>query len=53
MQQSLRLSDATDPTFSTEDFLNVITVNMVMTAGPEQVHSPYYEGWILKPIALT
>ena len=36
MQQSLRPFDGTEPTYTTEDFLNAITANMVMTAGPEQ-----------------
>ena len=43
MQQSLRLFDGTDPTYTTEDFLNAISANMVMTAGSEQVDSPYHE----------
>ena len=33
MQQSLGPFDGTDPTYTTEDFLNDITANMVMTAG--------------------
>ena len=52
MQQSLRPFDGTDPTYTTEDFLNAITANMVMTAGPEQTDSPYHEAWILKQIAM-
>ena len=52
MQQSLRPFDGTDPTYTTEDFLNAITANMVMTAGPEQTDSPYHEAWILKRIAM-
>ena len=35
-----------------EDFLNAITANMVMTAGPEQTVSPYHEAWILKRITM-
>ena len=31
MQQSLRPFDGTNPTYTTEDFLNAITANMVMT----------------------
>ena len=46
MQQSSRPFDGTDPTYKTEDFLNAITANMVMTAGPDQTDSPYYEAWI-------
>ena len=53
MQQSLRPFDGTDPTYTTEDFLNAITANMVMTAGPEQTDSRFYEAWILKRIAMT
>ena len=52
MQQCLRLFDGTDPTYTTEDFLNAITANMVMTAGPEQIDSPYHEAWILKRVAM-
>ena len=52
IQQSLRPFDATDPTYKTENFLNAITANMVMTAGPEQTDSPYYEAWILKRTAM-
>ena len=52
MQQSLRPFDGTDPTYTTEDFLNAITANMVMTAGPEQTDSPYHAAWILKRIAM-
>ena len=40
MQQSLRSFDGTDPTYTTEDFLNAITANMVIRAGPEQTDSP-------------
>ena len=43
MQQSLGQFDDTDPTYTTEDFLNAITANMVMTEGPEQTDSPYHE----------
>ena len=52
MQQSLRPFDATDPNYTTEDFLNSITANMVMTAVPEQTDSPFHEAWILKRIAI-
>ena len=52
MQQSLRPFDGTDPTYTTEDFLNAITANMVMTAEPEQILSPFHEAWILKRIAV-
>ena len=43
MQQSLRPSDGTDLTYTTEDFLNAITSNMVTTAAPEQTVSPYHK----------
>ena len=33
MQQSLLPFDGTDPNYTKEDFINVITANMVMTAG--------------------
>ena len=52
MQQSLRPFDGTDPTYTTEGFLNAITANMVMTAGPEQTDSSFHEAWILKRIAM-
>ena len=52
MQQSLRPFDGTDPTYTTEDFLNAITANMVMTARPEQIDSPYHEAKALKRIAV-
>ena len=52
MQQSLRPFVGTDPTYTTEDFLNDITANMVMTAGPEQTDSPFREAWFLKRIAM-
>ena len=52
MQQYLRPFDDTDPTYTTEDFLNAITTNMVLTAGPEQTDSPFHEAWILKRIAM-
>ena len=45
MQQSLRPFDGTDPTYTTEDFLNAIKTNMVLTAGPEQTDSPFHEAW--------
>ena len=48
MQQSLRPSDGIDPTYTTGDFLNAITANMIITAGPEQTDSPFREAWILK-----
>ena len=37
MQKFIRPLDGIDPTYTTEDFLNAITANMVMTAGPGQV----------------
>ena len=43
MQQSLRSFDGTNPTYTREDFLNAITANMAMTAGPEQYDSAYHE----------
>ena len=43
MQQSLRPFDRTDPTYTKEDILIAITANMVMTAGPEQIKSPYHK----------
>ena len=52
MQQSLRPFECTDPNYTTEDFLNAITANMVITVGPEQKDSPYHEAWILKRIAM-
>ena len=52
MQQSLRPFDGTDPTYTTENFLNAITANMVLTAGPEQTDSAFHETWILKRIAM-
>ena len=50
MQQSLlpRPIDGTKSKCATEDFLNAIKDNMVMTVGPEQTDSPYHEAWILK-----
>ena len=52
MQRSLIPFDDTDPFYTTENFLNAITANMVMTAGPEQIDSPYHESWILKRITM-
>ena len=52
MQESLRPFDGTDPTYTTKDFLNAMTANMLMTAGPEQTDSPYHKAWILKRIAM-
>ena len=52
MQQSLRPFDGTEPTQTTEDFLNAITANMVMRAEPEQTDSIYHEIWILTRIAI-
>ena len=52
MQQSLGPLDSTDPTYTAEDFLKAIKANMVMSAGPEQIDSPYHEAWILKQIAM-
>ena len=43
MQHSSRPFDDTDPTYTTEDFLNAITANVVMAAGPELVDSLYPE----------
>ena len=39
MQQSLKPFDGTDPTYTIEYFLNSITTNLVMTAGPVQTDS--------------
>ena len=52
MQQSLRPFDGTDPTYTTKDFLIIITANMVMTAGPGPTESPFHEAWILKQNAM-
>ena len=53
MQQSLRRPlDGTDPTYTTEDFLNAFTANKIRTAEPKQTDSPYHEAWILKRIAM-
>ena len=52
IQQSLCPFDGTDPNYTTENFLNAITANMAMTAGPEQNDSPFHETWILKRIAM-
>ena len=52
MQQSIRPFDGNEPTYTAEDFLNAITANMVMTAGPEQTDSLYNEAWILKRFAV-
>ena len=52
MQQSLRPVDGTGPTYTTEDVLNAITANMVMTAGPEQFDSTYHEEWIFLKTAM-
>ena len=52
VQQTLRPFDGTDPTNTTEDFLNAITANVVMTAGPKKTDSPFHEAWILKKIAM-
>ena len=46
MQQSLNPFDETDPTYTTEAFLNAIT------AGPVQTDSPIHETRILKRIAM-
>ena len=52
MQQSLRPFGGTDPTYTTEEFLDDITSIMVITRGPEQTGSQYYEAWILKRTAM-
>ena len=52
MQQLLRPFDGTDPTYSTEDFLNAIPASMVVTAGTEQIESPYNKVRNLKWIAM-
>ena len=52
MQQPLRPFHGTDSAYTTEGFLNAITANMVMTAGPEQTDSPYHDACILKQSAL-
>ena len=52
MQHSLTPFDGTDPTYTTEDFLNAITANMVMTSGPDETDSSYHEALILKQIAM-
>ena len=49
---SVPMQHGSDPTYTTEDFLNAITAKMVMTAGPEQTDSPFHEAWILKRIAM-
>ena len=48
MRKYIRPFACTDPTYTTKDFLNAITANMVMAARPEQTDSPFHEAWILK-----
>ena len=52
MQQSLRPFDGTDATYTTEESLNAITANMVITSEPQQTYSPFHETWILTRIAM-
>ena len=52
MRQSLRPCDGTDPAYTTEDFANAVTANVVTTAEPEQVCSPYDKAWIQKLITM-
>ena len=51
-QPSIGPVDGTDPTYTTEGFLNPITAIMVRTAGPQQTDSPYHKAWILKRVAM-
>ena len=52
MQQSIRPFVGIEPTYTKEDFLNAIKLSLLMTAGPEQVDSPYNESWSLKQVAM-
>ena len=56
MQQSVpvqqRLFDGIDPTYTTVDFFKTITANMIMTAEPQQIESPYHEVMTIKRIAV-
>ena len=51
MQQSQRPFDGTDPTYTTEDFLNAITANMVMTAGND-TNGPHRAGTSNLPLEI-
>ena len=42
----------TDPEYSVEDYLNAVTVNLVLNIGPEPINTPLHQNWIHRRTAL-
>ena len=43
---------ATDPEYSLEDFLNVVTANLILYMEPEPINTPLHQNWINRRAAL-
>ena len=42
----------TDPEYSVEDYLNAVTVNLILNIGPEPINTPLHQNWIHRRTAL-
>ena len=42
----------TDPEYSVEDYLNAVTVNLILYIGPEPINTPLHQNWIHRRTAL-
>ena len=51
-QQSLFPITETDPKYSVEDYINAVTVILILNIGQELVNTPLYQNWIYVRTAL-
>ena len=42
----------TDPEYSVEDYLNAVTLNLILNIGPEPINTPLHQNWIQRGTAL-
>ena len=48
----LMVFTGTDPEYSVEDYLNVVTANLILKIGPEPIITPLHQNWIHRRTAL-
>ena len=48
----LMVFTGTDPEYSVEDYLNVVTANLTLNIGPEPINTPLHQNWIHRRTAL-
>ena len=50
--EPLMVFTGTDPEYSVENYLNAVTVNLILKTGPEPVNTPLHQNWIHRRTAL-